>query len=436
MITGQLLALVSKVADDAGDEDLAMARVCLLDWLGCVIAGAREPVVERLVADAEPTSGSHPIPGRVGSFGLRDHVLISGASGHALDYDDGHGVMVGHPAVAMLPTLLALGLERELGGEHFLRSIVAAYEAACRIGQMIAPDHYQRGFHATGTVGAMGGAVGAAYMLGFSPGQSATALALAGTRAAGLKASFGTDGKPLHAAWAALVSLTAVRWTERGMTGSADILGHKQGVVALTDSFSPDAGLETRQEAHIHGTTFKQHAACGVTHPSIRAALALRDQIAGAQIIRIATQISAKADDICNIADPQTGLQLKFSLRAVVAMALLGIDTASIDSYSEEVAMRTDLRKLIALSEVHLDPDRPIGLTRIEIDLSDGRELAAVDEGLEALGLEGSRAGVSAKFVALAAPLFGQGKAESLRDAVLLGPLDNLAALVSETLPQ
>jgi 2-methylcitrate dehydratase PrpD len=420
----RLFSLVAETATQADGDALAMARVCLLDWLACALAGAREPGVEALVADAEPVVAaySYHLIGRPERTGLRDAVLINGFAGHAVDYDDGHSVMSGHPGVAIIPALVGLAIRHGVSGERFLRGIVAAYEAAARVGAMMAPDHYGRGFHATGTVGAIGATFGGGWMTG-----------LAGSKAAaGLKASFGTDGKPLHAAWAGLVALTAVEWARNGMTGSAAILEHNQGFgAAASSTFEAERGLAPVDRPHIETTMFKEHAACGVTHPAIRIARNLRVKIGDYEISRIRIRLGAAANDICNQADPETGLALKFSVRGVVAMALLGIETGNPQAYSDETCRDPALRLLIARSEVVLDPDLPIGPTWVEVDRADGQTFAGNDPGTETRDLDTSRSGVVAKFDSIAGPMLAAGAAARLRDEVISGSLADIGALLA-----
>src|SRR5207248_854567 len=79
----------------------------------------------------------------------------------------------------------------------------------CRIGRAVGVDHYQRGFHATGTVGTFGAAAACSRLLGLDAPTIAVALGIAGTQAAGLKSMFGTMGKPLHAGKASVNGLLA-----------------------------------------------------------------------------------------------------------------------------------------------------------------------------------------------------------------------------------
>ena len=369
--TMRLVDIVRTTAESAGPEALDFARLCLLDWLGVTLAGAHDPLIDFLVADSETVGAGHRLIGRAETASLRDSVLINGAAGHVLDYDDGMPAMMGHPSVAILPSLVMLAASRGIDGDRLLRAVVAGAEAAGRFGLMLGNEHYFRGFHSTGTIGAMSASLGAAGLLGLDPDRAAVALGLAATRAAGLKASFGTDGKPLHAGWAALVALTSALWAERGMTGARDVLGHAQGIRALTSNFDAERGLGEQPMAFVRTVTFKVHAACAVTHPAIDAALALKTQ-SNAPVESVLVEVAEAADNICNIPAPATGMELKFSLRGVTAMALAGIDTSSPASFSEAPLADPEMRRLMACTQVRIDPALALGETRVALGFADG----------------------------------------------------------------
>jgi len=408
------------------------ARLCLLDWLGVTIAGAQEPVVRILAMDAaaDALDRGQRLIGRNEVTGLRDAALVNGAAGHALDYDDGMPLMMGHPSVAIIPALLALAVDHAINADRLLRAIVCGAEAAGRIGLMIGSDHYARGFHCTGTVGALAGTMAAAFLFSLPKYQVAHALGLAGTRAAGLRASFGSDAKPLHAGWAAQIALTSVQWAAKGMTGAADIIGSQQGFAGpLSTNAEAARGLEEVETPFLHSITFKAHAACAVTHPAIDATAAILNEgcVSAGNVAAIVVQIASGADSICNIATPKSGLELKFSVRAVVAMTLLGIDTANPSSYSDALATDADLLSLIALTEVHLVPDFDLGMTDIKIGLVDGRVFQRqvgfdfVSDSAELSEM------LSNKFLSLAAPVTGESAAEKCR-AMIVEPNSNFSA--------
>lgn len=432
MPTQRLIELCGGYADGAGAVELMRARLCLLDWLGVTIAGAGEPLVTILAQDAEAGHGprGQRLIGRHEVTGLRDAVLINGTAGHALDYDDGMPAMIGHPSVAILPALLALSVDGDIGGEQVLRAIVAGCEAAGRIGLMMGPDHYDRGFHCTGTIGAMAGTIASAYLLGLSRDCTVQALGLAGTRAAGLRASFGSDAKPLHAGWASLIALTSAQWAAKGLTGASDILGSQQGFSApLSQTVDPSRGLAEGSAAFVTTVTFKAHAACAVTHPAIDMARAAQSEhgFTAGDVQSIAITIAPGADSICNIAAPRSGLELKFSVRAVVAMALMGLDTANPASFSDALAADADLQSLVAKTSVTLDGDFALGTTSLALLLSDGRRIERQAGFAFASDRDVLQATISAKFLSLADPVTGAVAAqESL--AMVMGDASGLSA--------
>ena len=101
--------------------------------------------------------------------------------------------------------------------------------------------HYLAGWHATGTVGTFAAAAAAGRLLGLGPDAMEHALGLAATRAAGLKASFGTMAKPLHAGRAAAGGVLAALLAEQGFTaGVGAIEGHQGFAATQTTDFDEE----------------------------------------------------------------------------------------------------------------------------------------------------------------------------------------------------
>src|SRR5262249_39973534 len=200
-------------------EIVELTRQCLLDWLGVTIAGTGEQLVQILV-DEITEQGSHPqasLIGRPGKTATRHAAMVNGAASHALDYDDVNWTLQGHPSVAIIPGLLALAEFRGAPGRDFVAAFVAGYETACRVGRLVSPSHYARGFHATSTVGAIGAAAACANLLRLDAERTAHAMGIAATRAAGLESMFGTMCKPLHSGSAAEDGLMAAPPASRGV---------------------------------------------------------------------------------------------------------------------------------------------------------------------------------------------------------------------------
>src|SRR6266478_6647297 len=355
--------------------------------------------------------------------------LVNGAAGHALDYDDVNMAMPGHPSVAILPGVLALAELRRSSGREVITAFVAGYETACRIGAALQPGHYNLGFHSTGTVGAFGAAAACARLLHLDAAATTLALGIAGTQAAGLKSQFGTMCKPFHAGKAAQNGLLAARLAARGFSSRVDIVECIQGF-ALTHGpdFSPEAALATPEAGlHLFANLFKYHAACYLTHAPIECARRLRDEhrLTPEAVVGITLRLDASCERVCNIRAPVDGLQSKFSLRQTVAMALAGVDTASLGAYSAENARDPGLVALREQMGFDWQNNWPQTLSELELDLVDGRHLSARhDAGVPARDIAGQGERLAAKFDALVEPALGAPRARELRK--MISELDRL----------
>ncbi len=408
-----------RFADIDGDS-LAVARQCLIDWFAVTLAGAREPLTALLMAEAAE-EGGRPRATLIGAAGkgtLAQACLVNGSASHALDYDDVNRTLGGHPTAQVAAAVLAVAEDLGASGRDLLVAFVAGYEAECRVGGLVAPSHYQKGFHATATVGTFGAAAGVGRLLELDEGAMARAFGIAGTQAAGLKSQFGTMCKPLHAGKAAGNGLLAARLAARGFTSRPDILEVDQGFAASqSDDFDYTRALERpRRGFHVRENLFKYHAACYRTHSTMEILAALRDEenIQPDQIDAVILSVDPANLKVCNIQEPRTGLEVKFSLRHTAALALTGTDTADIGSYSDANANDPELVALRRKVRVE-DTGGPATLATARVTLHDGRSLErSFDVGVPAedVGAQGLK--IDEKFRSLASPLLGEARAEAL----------------------
>jgi 2-methylcitrate dehydratase PrpD len=422
--------------DELPPAVVQVARQCVLDWIAVTLRAADEPLVrmlaEQVLADGGNAQAS--LVGLEGRVSVRQAALVNGAASHALDYDDVNVRMTGHPTVAVLPAALALAESSGASGKDLLAAFTAGYETVCLIGGMVAPGHYARGFHVTGTVGTFGAAAACAHLLKLDHGQTLTALGIAGTQAAGLKSMFGTMCKPLHAGKANENGLLAAQLAARGFTTRQDVLECPQGFAATqTDTFDPQVAKDARY--NLPDNLFKYHASCYQTHAAIEAIRSLRagHRFTASDVERVVLHHDAGADTVCNIAVPKSGLETKFSLRMLAAYALLDVDTADIDSYTDE---RTRIHELTALRDkvsVRFTAGWPITRSEVTIRLKDGRELfAAHDSGVPETDLDRQTERLIEKFNSLAGPRLGSGRTRRVIDAVLsLEQLPDVRALTN-----
>ncbi len=424
---------------DLPDDVRALARQCVLDTIACTLAGAGEELTAIVLAEMQEQGGSPvaTVIGHAARLPVLSAALVNGAASHALDFDDVNMAMTGHPSVVLLSALLALAEERGSSGRDVLTAFVAGYELQCALGLLLAPGHYNTlGFHATGTLGSFGAAAACAHLLGLDAEQYATALGIAGTQAAGLKSMFGTMCKPLHAGKAAYHGLLAARLARRGFTSRSDVLECAQGFSRThSPDFNPDEALaEPPGGFHIRNNLFKYHAACYMTHAPIEAARKLREQygLKPEQIARIRLSLDETCDRVCNIPAPRTGLEAKFSLRLTTAMALAGVDTGGLGSYSEKTAADPILIALRDKVEFDFQSNRPNTSAELEVALTDGRTVTAShDSGIPASDIDEQGRRLVEKFMALATAVIGEAKARNLVVQIgELGPRDELRQIL------
>src|SRR5438046_1929921 len=140
MSAGATLALVRAVRgiryEEIPADALEAARHCLLDSLGCALAGSREPLTGILLESVARSEdgGAAALIGRRERTTWLAAALVNGAAGHALDFDDTHTVMSGHPSAPVLPALLALVQREGAGGPPLPRRRGAAQRGARALG--------------------------------------------------------------------------------------------------------------------------------------------------------------------------------------------------------------------------------------------------------------------------------------------------------------
>ncbi len=416
-----------------------VAKQALLDFIGVTLAGANEPLTRILREDAasEGSSAQAQIIGAGERWSTTQAALINGAAGHAHDYDDVHTAMSGHPTVPVAPAALALAEARGASGRDLISAFCTGVDAECILGRYAGPAHYADGWHNTGTIGTFGAAAAAASLLGLDAERTGQALGIAGTRAAGLKSQFGTMCKPLHAGHAAATGLQSARLAARGFTSCTDILEAAQGFMDTQAASADPERFEAAlgQEAFTQDICFKYHAACYLTHSAIEATreLTAKNAFNPGEITAIHVHVDKGHLRVCNIAEPKTGLEAKFSLRLTTAMAVNALDTASIDLFDDALTRDENLTRYRDLVTVHAhEVSRPETVVRIETAGGEHFE-AAVNVAIPDRDLERQWGRLSAKFLTLASPKLGTERAEAVVDTCRrLDALDNVGDLAQQ----
>jgi len=345
---------------DLPPEAQELARWCFLDWLGCALAGSQEPL-GRILAGAVQELGGAPQATVIGHklrTSTTHAALVNGAASHAQDYDDVHPSMPGHPAASLIPALLAVAEWRGSTGAELLAALVAGYDVQVCVGQAVGTEHYDHGWHATGTIGHLGAAAGAGRLLHLSEEQMVSALGLAGTQAAGLRRSFGTMAKPFHPGKAAADGVLGALLARRGFTGPDAILEGKLGFGQVFSSRFDAEALRAKLAGPpaVLQVAFKRHAACGATHSTIDAVLAMRERgLRAERLAELHLQVYRLAMDAAGKLDPQSGLEAKFSVPFCAALALVH-GAADESLFTDAMAKDPEIRTVMSRIRIDVDP--------------------------------------------------------------------------------
>ena len=328
-ITEQLGEFVVSAAPPA--EARARAAAAVLDTVGVILAGASEPasqVVQRVVA-AEGGAGCQ-VFGASASASATGAALANGTAAHALDYDDMCFVSLAHPSAPLVPAAFAAAEVARASGAALLDAYVVGFEIEGRLGALMNPRHYQRGWHCTSTLGTIGAAAAACRLLGLDAESTGHALAIAASEASGLKENFGTMVKPLHAGLAARNGVLAALLARDGMTASVLAIEGAQGFLTAMDSQGTAIGdaiadLGSRWEVLDTGITVKLYPSCAGTHPSLDLILDMRREhgFTAADVERIDIDVDSITPTVLIYDQPATDLEAKFSMPFCAAAAVV-----------------------------------------------------------------------------------------------------------------
>jgi 2-methylcitrate dehydratase PrpD len=417
-------------AQPVPSEALHHAKRAVIDWHAGLLPGAlAEParLLERALAEELDRGGATLALGRRAT--VRAAALINGAAAHTVEVDDIFRDGIYHPGAPTIAAALALAQSLDAPGERFLRAVVAGYEISTRIALAMGRPHY-RFWHNTGTIGVFGACAAAAELLALDRRRFAHALATVTTFSAGLQQATRGDSmsKPLHAGRAAEAGLTAALAAREGVAGSLDALEGEAGFGRALGYADQETGPDWEQalatlgrDWHIARMTFKNHACCGHAFAAIDGALALQRKmkLAAGDIERVRVGTYKAALDVAGIEDPRNAAEARFSLKYLVATALVH---GSVRLAAFEPARLGDpaTRALMQRVEVSLDP---------ALDASFPKQRAArvaltARGGASAEHLQPTRIGdpdaplsdaqLEAKFLELAAPVLGEAAARRL----------------------
>lgn len=340
--------LIEHLAAFAGDLRLGdlppvvieQAKLCILDTVGCMVAGSRLPdgaaFLEAEKAICAP--GEASVLGTDVRLPMEGAARMNGYNGDVLELND---LIGGHASIGCVTAALATGEALRLDGRQLLRCIIAGIEVTARVnlgyrrsngGQDTKPAS-EVGIASPGIPNTIGSGVVAALAMGLTPQQVAASMAIAGTLAGWSPMevlSRGGSIKPsIMGAWPASVGIMAARYARAGVTGPDRLLESDVGYYA-TVARAYDADIVRGSLGwQLENPSRKWHACCGCNHAAIDGISSLlRDH--GPLLFDDATVevglIDYAADMMALDTPPESVDAARFDLKYCVALAMNGHD--------------------------------------------------------------------------------------------------------------
>ena len=395
---------------DAVDHE---AHRTFFNWFGCAIGAAHHEAADaalRALAAMQP-SPQATVPGRKERVDMAGAALVNGITSHTFDFDDTHLKTIIHPAGPVASAALALAEVTGASGRAVIDSLVLGIDVSCRVGNAMYPDHYDRGWHITGSTGMLGAAAACSRLLGLNVDQTQMALGIAASTPVGLREQFGTMTKPFHPGAAARAGLLAALLAREGFTASKRALEAPRGFMQVAstkcDWNEITDALGSRFE--ISFNTYKPFACGIVIHPAIDACAQLRAAgVRAEDVERIEIKVHSLVLELTGKKEPKDGLEAKFSVYHGCAAGLL-FGQAGEGEFADAVvgsdAVVNMRRKVVATVDQAIDEAE----VRAVAVMRDGSTRTVhVEHAIGSLQRPLTDADLERKFSSLVAPVLGQ----------------------------
>ena len=365
LLTKQADFYASLTAEDIPPEVMEKARRVLMDFLSETAAGYKEGEVASISIDYVKEMG-----GRQEATVLCDGAMVPapwaalamGIMAHSIELDDGHRWGTCHPAVAVIPAVLAMAEKKNSSFTEILKGIVIAYDAMLRAARAINPSHLKRGFHSTGTCGSIGAAAGCASIMGFSADKFAYAMSMGGLQSAGLQEMLHDHPgiKTLQPGKAALAGVLSAEFALRGAKSPRTLFEGQHGwLKAMCDGEYSEEGLvgDLGKRWEILLTYTKLYPTCRHCHAAIDLAREAKETLGCTE--RDVESIHVKTYrlgivEVGQIFLPSTFEEAMFSMPFSLALAFRK-GNVTLQDYTPELLADEELRRVAQAVKIEED---------------------------------------------------------------------------------
>jgi 2-methylcitrate dehydratase PrpD len=397
-ITDEVVTFVATTAfSNFPAEEIRIAKRCVLDGLGLMLAGSNQDCT-RIVREFSRENGQGSGATAFGNDSVKLSAalaaLVNGTAGHAMDWDDTQlsttpdrtfGLLT-HPTIPPLAASLAVAEMRGgVSGRDFLTAFVTGFEVECKIAESIRPEHYEKGFHSSGTVGTFGAAVAAAKLIGLERLQLHHLLGMTASMASGIRANFGTMTKPLHVGRAAQNGVTAALLAQGGFEADPDGLDGPWGFFQVfgrgADSERIVNKLGNPYSIIEPGVSVKPYPCGSLTHPSIDAmrAIVMESDLRPDDIQEVVLYAGNNILNPIRYTTAENELQAKFCMPFLLAAIVIS-RKAGVQEFTHAFVHSQDVRTLMQRIRTEFDPaieakgyDKM--RSRVEVTLKNGKKI-------------------------------------------------------------
>lgn len=354
--TRELARIVCDETPTIPESAVALGKQHLLDTFAVAVAGLNSEA-GRIMRTHAARQGGHPeatIFGMNLKSSAESAALVNATLAHIHDYDDDCVVTITHPSAVLVPALFAVAETMGAAARPMVEAYIIGIDVIRRVSDVLGIQHYQRGWHATATLGVLGAAGGCCRLLGLDADRTDHALAIAGSLAGGSIANFGSMTKPLHAGHAAQAGVTAARLAADGFTANNRMLEHPQfGFLKLFGGerlLARDKWKAFGEPYHIldPGVNFKLYPCCAGLHATLHSTLWLTRQYAihPEAVESAETTVEQMLIDVLANPKPQNGDEAKFSLPYALAVGICR-PKAGLDAFLSQTVLDAQIRRLM-----------------------------------------------------------------------------------------
>ena len=419
--------------DQIPHDVIGAAKLHVLDSLGCVLAGSRLEPGKLAYNLAVSISGNSNSTSTLFGTALRvsylDAVQALATAAHCGELDDIHGGAATCIGAMVIPALIAMAEKYGGGGRGFLEATIASYETIARVGLCIdAPKLFARGWWPSTVCGAFGVAAAGAKFLDWPVDKTVNAIGIASLHTGGMLTGGNEGATARHLAFgrAAQNGILALLATEQGLSGPKRAFEDPRGFCLTLCAEPRWEYLQSVDKFFLPEVAFKPYPCARQLHAGVEALLTLMQQnlIDPTTIEGIELTVPTQNASMVNrpITPTSRAATLGSGQYVMAVTALRG--KINLTSFEDEYLHSAEVRQLMDRVKVNesTELDRHFlkyWSGRVTVKLAGGKIYSE-----EIIAPKGesenpmTRQDIEEKFLGLAAPVLGDGKARLVIDEV------------------